>query len=206
MKVRGDAMKEASTCADERTAPGELMSMVAGGLHGHGFHIVLPGDPDGRALTITNVPGSPPSRLLVDDNGNVEWDYPAPEGGSPDPKRVADIVAMLLTGETGLGKRMARGRRSPSLTFKGIVGLELRERGFNVELAVYRDDAYFSALAEIVVSVPDGDTESEVRVADDGAITWTNDYWHECVVAGRPSGKEAVARDIVDAVSRAVGA
>ena len=198
-------MNEASTCVDERTIPGELMSMVAAGLEALGFRVEFPDDPDGRELAITNVPGVPPCRLLVDDNGNAEWEYPAPEDGNPDPKRVADIVTTLLMGETGSSVHVAHGHHSPSLTFKGIVGLELRERGFNVALAVYRDDAYFNATAEIVVSAPDGDTESEVSVADDGAITWTNDYWHECVVAGRLSGKEAVARDIVDTVSRAAG-
>jgi hypothetical protein len=198
-------MSEVSTCVfDERTIPGELMSMVADGLHGCGFHVVLPSDSEGRALAIAKVPGTPPSRLLVDDSGNVEWDYPAPEDGNPDPRRVADVVAALLMGETGPSERMARGYRSPSLTFKGIVGLELRERGFRVELAVYKDDTYFNALAEIVVSVPEGDAESEVCVADDGAITWTNDYWHECVVAGRLSGKEAIARDIIDTMNRAL--
>jgi hypothetical protein len=197
-------MNKAGTCVDERTIPGELMSMVAAGLGALGFRVAFPDNPDERALTIANVPDVPACRLLVDDNGNVEWDYPAPEDGNPDPQRVADVVTMLLTGEAGPTERRAHGRRSPGLTFKGIVGLELRERGLNVELAVYKDDAYFNAIAEIVVSVPDGGTESEVSVADDGAVTWTNDYWHECFVAGRLSGKEAIARDIVDAVSRAV--
>jgi hypothetical protein len=199
-------MSKASTCVDERTIPGELMCMVAAGLGALGFRVAFPDDPDGRSLTITHVPGVPPCRLLVDDNGDVEWNYPAPEDGNPDPKRVADVVTMLLVSETSPSERMARRHRSPSLTFKGIVGLELRERGFNVELAVYRDDAYLNVLAEIVVSAPDGGTESEVSVADDGAITWRNDYWHECVVAGRLSGREAIARDIVDTVSRAVSA
>jgi hypothetical protein len=197
-------MNEASTCVDERTIPGELMSLVGAYLSALGVHVAFPDDPDERSLTITDVPGSSPCRLLVDDNGNIEWDYPAPVDGNPDPKRVADIVTTLLTGKSSPSVRMAHGYRSPSLTFKGMVGLELRERGFNVQLAVYKDDACFNVLAEIVVSVPGGDTESEVSVSDDGSIMWTNDYWHECVATGRLSAKEAVARDIVDTVSRAV--
>jgi hypothetical protein len=197
-------MNEASTCVDERTIPGELMSMVGAYLSALGFHVAFPDDPDGRSLTITKVPDVSPCRLLVDDNGNIEWDYPAPLGGNPDPKRIADVVTVLLTGKSSPSERMAHGYRSPSLTFKGVVGSELRERGFNVELAVYKDDASFNVLAEIVVSMPGGDTESEVSVADDGSIMWTNDYWRECVATGRLSGKEAVARGIVDTVSRAV--
>jgi len=198
-------MNEASTCVDERTIPGELMSMVGAYLSTLGFHVAFPDDPDGRSLTITKAPGVS-CRLSVDDNGSIEWDYPAPEDGSPDPKRITDIVTVLLTGKSSPSARMAHGYRSPSLTFKGIVGLELRERGFNVELAVYKDDACFSVLAEIVVSMPGGDTEPVVSVADDGSIMWTNDYWRECAATGRLSGKEAVARDIVDTVSRAFSA
>jgi hypothetical protein len=192
------SMNEVGTCADERAVPGELMTMVAGGLSGQGFHVALPDSPDERELTITNIPGVRSCRLYVGDRGDVEWDYPAPEGQKPDPKRIADVVTAVLSGDTGPHERLGRGSDNASITFKGIVGLELKARGFTVGLDVHEDYFAFTVTADIYVIPPGSCGLPMAYVNDDGVVTWINEYDHGL------SGEEAIARDIVDTVTRAV--
>jgi hypothetical protein len=204
-------MNRAMTCTSGRTVPGELMLMVGDGLSGHGFHVEYPDDPESRHLTITNVPAVLKCDLYVEDTGDIQWEYPVPDNGSPDPKRVADIATALLTGEARPHEWTGRGEAVNGITFKGIVGLELKARGFNVELEVLRDDNFFDATTEIVITGAWAGGESQVIVNDDGAVTWINDYWPDYAVirwepqfSGWLGEKETVAREIVDTVRRAV--
>jgi hypothetical protein len=189
-------MNEATTDDDEHAAPGELMATVADGLSSHGFRVALPDSPEGRELTITNVPGVPYWKLRVGDDGHAEWDYPAPENGEPDPGRIAGIVIAMLTGNAGPRERPGGARRSPALTLKGIVGLELRERGFSVLLNAVEDYVDFTVTAEIHVTRTGSDAVPAAYVNDNGDITWVNEY-------GPHDGTEAIARDIAETMTRA---
>ena len=110
-----------------------------------------------------------------------------------------DLATVLLTGRSGPHPRLGSGHQRENVTFKGIVGLELKARGLDVELAVYCDETAFDAFAEIIATVPGpGSPGGQVCVADDGGLTWTRDYLAE---AADPAG---IAGLVVEAVTRAM--
>ena len=128
-----------------------------------------------------------------------------------DPKQVADMAATLLTGQVRDYPRLGDGYGHETVTFKGIVGLELKARGFDVGLEVYEDEDYFDARAEIVVTSPDSGGEATVHVTDDGSLTWTRDYWAEAATViwephfcGRISDLEKVAGAVVATITAAM--
>jgi hypothetical protein len=49
----------------------------------------------------------------------------------------------------------------------------------NVTLDVVKDTACFEVYAEIVVTVPDSTEAAQVRITDEGSVTWTRNYWAE---------------------------
>jgi hypothetical protein len=157
-----------------RTKPGELMRLVAEGLTASGFDVRLPEYEGGCQLTI----GCPGARcsVSVSDWGDVTWECCPPAGAGTDPKRVADVATVLLTGQVADYPRRGSGYGRSGLTFKGVVGLELRARGFDVALEVYQDQDFFDVQGEIVVTSPGAGQDAAVHVADDGAITWRRDY------------------------------
>jgi len=160
-----------------RTKPGELMRLVAEGLTGNGFDVRPPEYEGGCRLSI----GCQGARctVAVTDWGDVEWEWCPWASSEADPKRIADTATALLTGQPQDYPHRGNGYGRDSLTFKGIVGLELRGRGFGVDLEVYEDTDCFDARAEIVVTHPDSGEDATVHVTDDGSVTWTRDYWAE---------------------------
>ena len=108
-------MSKADVCAEERTVPGELMSLVAEGLTAHGFRVEYPDHPESRLLTIANVSAVLKCELSVQDTGDTQWEYPAPDNGDPDPRRIADIATALLTGKAG-PRRSGPGAETPRRT------------------------------------------------------------------------------------------
>ncbi|HEY2579775.1 MAG TPA: hypothetical protein VGI74_25975, partial [Streptosporangiaceae bacterium] len=159
------------------TEPGDLMRRVAAGLLFNGFDVRPPEHDDECRLTIS----CPKARctLSVSDSASIELECTPWASGQQDPKRVADLATALLTGQAQDHPRLGDGYDRHGITFKGIVGLELKARGFDVELEVYEDDHYFDAPSAIVVTVPDHRDDAAVLVADDGSIVWTCDYWAE---------------------------
>jgi hypothetical protein len=181
-----------------RGTPGELMRLVAAGLAARGFEVRLPEDALDRQLTI----GCPGGRCTVSvgDWGEVEWQWcPA---GLADPARVADVAAALLTGRAPDTLGPGGGHTLDCVSFKGLVGLELKARGFGVDLAVHEDKEHFEVWAEIVVtSHDDGDGDgARVHVTDDGSVTWTRDHWAEAITEVRAP---ACHRKITDPVKLA---
>lgn len=78
---------------------------------------------------------------------------------------------------------------------RGIVGLELKARGLNVELAVYPDEGCFDVHAEVMVTSPDESGYAKVYVADDGHLTWMRDYGDEAsATVGEPGSCECITR------------
>jgi hypothetical protein len=198
--------------AGEGAPPGELMRLVAGELTASGLDVRPPDCHGGCRLTI----GCPGARcsLSVSDCGDVEWECCPQAGGEADPKRLADVATTLLTGHTGEFPRQGQGYERPGITLKGIVGLELQARGFDVDLEVYEDGDYFDALADIVVTTPATAHEATVRVTDDGSVTWARDYWPEAAtITWEPEYRgwitdpakvaSAVAQTITQAMSQA---
>ena len=191
-------MKKAP-CTARRARPGELLSLVMDGLSGSGLDVRR--DEDCRLAIAW--PGAR-CMLAVSDCGRAEWEY-CP--GSPaDPSLAADLATTLLTGRPGPFPRQA-GSRERS-TFKGSVGRELTARGLKVGLAVYTDEAAFDAFAEIVATVPSGDEDAQVYVADDGGMTWIREYQAGAAPLGpgscQGSGPGSVAAAVVQAVTQAM--
>lgn len=148
--------------------------------------------------------------LTVDDWGRVTWEHCARLPGCADPKLTADLATLLLTGHPGpypwLGRKYSQG----GITFKAIVGLELRARGLDVGLAVYEDENFLDVHVEVTVTAPGAADAAEVCVTDDGGLTWTRDYWDE-VIAADPEGLDmwiadpgAVARSVAETITRAM--
>jgi hypothetical protein len=186
-----------TTCLAGRTAPGELLRLVADGLAGAGLDVRPPADTDGCRLDIA-WPGAR-CTLAVGDGGSAEWEYWPWSADEADPGLTADLATVLLTGRSGPQPRLGPGYQRDNVTFKGVVGLELKARGLDVELAVYCDETVFDTFAEIIATVPGpGDSGGQVCVTDDGCLTWTRDY---------PAGAAdpaSIAASVVEAVTRAM--
>jgi hypothetical protein len=192
-----------------RTEPGELLRLVAEGLTANGFDVRPPKHEGGCRMAI----GCETVRcaVAVSDWGDVEWECWPQAGYEADPKQVADMAATLLTGHARDYPRLGNGYGHDTVTFKGVVGLELKARGFDVGLEVYEDEDYFDALAEIVITSADPGDGATVHVTDDGSITWTRDYWAEAATViweqdfcGQIADPEKVAAAVVATITAAM--
>ena len=196
-----------TTSLADRIAPGELLHLVADGLTDAGLDIRPPADGDGR-LDIA-WPGAR-CALAVGDGGSAEWEYCPWSPQDADPDLTADLATVLLTGRAGPQPRLGSGHLFENVTFKGLVGLELKARGLEVELAVYCDETAFDTFAEIIATVPGSGQDAQVCVTDEGGLTWTRDYLAEAALISAPGmcGQAAdparVASSVVEAVTRAM--
>jgi hypothetical protein len=170
---------------------GDLMHQVAEGLTRTGLDVRQDGHDDISQIDIACRAGR--CTLWVSDFGTAEWEYQLAQDA--DPGMAADLAAILLTGHPGPCPPPSRSPCRRQLTFKGIVGLDLRARGLDVELAVYPEQDVLNVAAEIVITSPD-DTGGGMQVwlTDDGHLTWRRDY---------QPGEPAVAA-IVETVTRAI--
>ena len=176
-------MSNASGNVADRTNSGELLHLVADGLTANDFDVRLPTYEGGSRLTIKRMDAW--CTLSVSDMGYVEWECPPSSTGEPDPKCAADLATMLLTGSTGDMPYGGNAYEALGVTFKGVVAMELKSRGLDVALNVFKDEKYFEAVSEIVVTNPDSRDDATVRVTDDGHVTWACDYSTEATtVAG----------------------
>jgi hypothetical protein len=199
-----------SSCnlAADRIRPGELLRLVVGGLADSGLE-VRPPERDGSCRLVIACTGAR-CTLAVNDWGDAEWDYCPGSGDHADPKQLADVATALLTGQADDFPRLGRGYGHDGITLKGIVGLELKARGLDVDLAIYPDEDYFDAHAEIVVTSPDSEEGAKVFVTDQGCLTWTRDYWDETAAnvsepdCGRITDPAAITVPVVESVTRAM--
>jgi hypothetical protein len=197
-----------TACLAGRTAPGELLRLVADGLAGAGLDVCPPGDADGCRLDIA-WPGAR-CTLAVGEGGSAEWEFWPWSADDADPGLTADLATVLLTGRSGPQPRLGSGHQRENVTFKGIVGLELKARGLDVELAVYCDETAFDVFAEIIATVPGPGDGGQVCVADDGGLTWTRDYLAEAAalsgpgLVGQATDQAGIAGLVVEAVTRAM--
>jgi hypothetical protein len=168
-----DVSQASTVDAEIAGEPGELMHLVANGLSGNGFDVGLPGAEGGRRLSIA----CPVARcaLTVEDWGSVVWEWGPVAGSAVDPLDLADVASALLTGRAGLSRWEGDCGGRADLTLKGRVGRELQARGLQVGLEVYPDELSFEAHAAIVASAPGAGQVAEVRVTDDGWLSWERD-------------------------------
>jgi S-adenosyl methyltransferase len=194
--------------------PGALMCLVADGLTARGFGVRRPERDSGRRLVITGLAGMR-CELAVHDSAYVEWECLPVAGGRTDPRLIADLATVLLTGKDQGRPRGGDGGERAGITLKGIVGRELAARGLNVMLDVYEDREFYSVTAEIVASDPGTEEEARVRVGDDGSVTWEWDYWGEAAaitwepefswdIADRAKTARVIAERVIRAISYAL--
>jgi hypothetical protein len=193
----------------ERTRPGTLLRLVIDGLAGSGLAVTAPEHDDSSEVAIACAGAE--CELSVDDWGRVAWEYCPRPAGSADPQLIADLATALLAGQPGPFPRLAPACGQQGISFKAIVGLELRARGLEVALEVYEDEDYLDAHVEISVTAPGAADTAKVCVTDDGGLTWTRDYWAEVAITWGPGDLDgwiadpgAVARSVVMAVTRAM--
>lgn len=156
------------------SSPGALMRLVAGRLEARDYRCEIAACEEERWISVPCHGGR--CYLLVWDEGLVEWECVPQAGSEADPKTAADIAAFLLTGKGDSSPREDGISHGDGLSFKGIVGTELRARGFNVGLEVYEDTGTFTVASEILVTNPVVHPNSSVRISDEGAISWECDY------------------------------
>jgi hypothetical protein len=180
----------ASVSAADRAYPGELLRLVADGLAAAGLQIRPPGREDSRLLIACTWARC---TLSVSDRGLVAWECYPLAGRQAAPKQVADLATVLLTGRAGDFRRRDGGHGTPGLTLKGVVGLELKARGLDVELEVHEDREHFEARSLIVATNPAATFPATVQVCDDGSVTWSCDYWDDPATAvWNPEGRVSV--------------
>jgi hypothetical protein len=196
-----------SSCGNiaHRTRPGELLRLVADGLTDSGLDVRLPERDGSCRLAIAC--GGARCTLAVNDWGDAEWDYCPGSGDHADPKQLADLATTLLTGRVGAFPRRGRGYDHEGITLKGVVGLELKARGLDVDLAVYSDEDYFDTCAEVVVTSPGSEDGAKVFVTDNGDLTWMREYCDEVATSvTEPTSCRSVTdpASIADAVVKTV--
>lgn len=186
-----------------------LLRLVADGLADSGLN-VRPPERDGSCRLAIACAGAR-CTLAVNDWEDAEWEYCPSSGDNADPKQLADAATALLTGRADDFPRLGRGYEHEGITLKGIIGLELKARGLDVDLNVCQDKDYFDAHAEILVTSPGSEENAKVCVTDDGCLTWMRDYWNEAAtilpepdVCGWITDPAVVAEAVAETVTRAM--
>lgn len=190
-------------CTADHTAPGrpgEIVRLVMAGMTRSGFGVQPSEHPWNDRITI-DWPGTR-CTLSASDQGCAELVYQP--GSGPDPDLTADLATALLTGGSGPFPRLTRDHRHAGITFNGVVGRELKARGLNVALEVYRDDDYFDTRSEIVATGPGTADDAYVAVTGDGCLTWASEHWSDPESSGWITGPAAVAGAMVEAVTQAL--
>ena len=188
---------------------GKLARLTAASLTAAGLEVTAPdpapGDDGGRLVIFCRATRCD---LVVSDNADAELHWSPFAAGAADPHRVADFAAALLSGRPAARHPDAASR---DISFKGIVGMDLRAAGFEVELNVYPDLFYFDVTADITVTDPRAGDSGTVYAGDDGGLTWHRDFWDEHAETTWQPGfrawlpdPSAVARAIAGTVSRAL--
>jgi hypothetical protein len=187
--------------------PASLMRMIAARLLAAGFEVRQEDSDGGSQLDITCAGAR--CTAWAGESGHAEWEW-HPDGDA-DPKRLADLATVLLTGNGSSLARRGDGYGRPGITFKGIVAAELAARGLDVRLGVYEDQRNYDVTAEVVVTSPAGAQAGTVYVTDSGTLTWACDYWDETTAGTPPPGDSRdgdnpadTARTISRAVIRAM--
>jgi hypothetical protein len=146
----------------------------------------------------------------VGDDGEAELIYRPAEPG--DPRWLADLATALLTGNPAPAGHDPLPARHGELSTKSAVGVDLRHRGFGVELEVHTDDLFFEVSAEVVATNPDSPHQAVVSVSDRGFLTLQRDFGERHAVDDPATpgylwlpDLAPVADDVAEIVTMAVG-
>jgi hypothetical protein len=199
------------TAAGAAPRAGELARLTAAFLADAGLRVTGPDPADAGGCRLVIARRAAQCVLMVSDCADAELHWSPFAVEAADPHRVADLAAALLSGQPGA--RHPDTAASGDLTFKGIVGMDLKAGGFTVALNVYPDDYCYDVTAEITVTGPRAGNSGTVYVTDDGGLTWHRDYWDgHAETTRQPEFRTwlpdppAVARAIAADVSRALSA
>jgi hypothetical protein len=155
--------------------PGKAMRAVAEKLATCGFGVRSPEREGSRRLTITSAERAR-CELTVEDGGSVRWDYRPRSGRRTDPAEMTrQVLRVLGAADTG----QPRPRACPGVSLKGVVGRALAAHGLKVGMEVYEDPDCYDVGAAIVVTNPALPERGQVRVSDDGDITWECRYYDD---------------------------
>lgn len=185
---------------DNIIVPGELLRMVADELSGSSeVNASYVADDYGREfLVLAGLPAAASSTFTVSDNGtSVRWDYDPLEPGRLPPRRAADIITALLTGEDGPYPRLGDAYDRPGMTYTAAVGRELSKRGLHVTLNPALDDLFYMVHAAIDITGPD--PAASAVLGDEGFLSWEK----ECLDSWPGSSPAAIARDLTASFLRA---
>jgi hypothetical protein len=156
--------------------PGGLLALVAAGLAARG----VPGgychqEDGGCLLRVTGLAGRH-CTVIADDSGYVLADCWPAGPRCPDPAVLAATVMRVL----GDREDWQPGPpvTDPDLALLGRVGLALRAGGLAVRLDVQADERNLEVCAQVVVTSAGQPGRGQVRIGDDGALSWECDTPH----------------------------
>ena len=197
-------MQQKTSATGHATPTGELARLTAARLTEAGITVTGPNPGDTHPYRLKIWCAHSPYSLTVTDDAHAEL-----KGEYDDPHRAADIAAALLSPAPS-DARHPETVSDEAITFKGIAGMDLKAKGFNVTLDIYADNEYFDVSADIAVTNPSGEPGT-VHITDDGGLTWFRDLWPEHAEAAfDPEFRTwlpdppAVARTIAGTVIRAL--
>jgi len=202
------ATATSSAQAGQPPAP-HLAPLVAATLTAAGFRVTGPdpGDPAAGELAIH----CPQARCLLTISpwGTAELDWTPDATPATDPHHVSDLAAALLAGPPR--PRHPDAKPASDITFKGIVGMDMRAAGYTVTLDVHPDDYYYDVAAEITVTNPRAPAAGIIHVTDETGLTWHRDYWEAQAAGTRNPGDRtwlpdpaATAQAIAATITRAL--
>jgi hypothetical protein len=175
--------------------PGEVVCALAGQLAAAGFDVGTPTPNDERHLTIRHT-ACARCELVVDDDGSMRWEYRPVTGPGTDPAVMTQAILHVLAPDDTAEPDAST---HPGVTLKGAVGQALDALGLDVQMLVYEDLISYDVAAEIVVTNPARPDRGQVRLSDDGSVTWA------CSYRDVPSGKaEQIAVAVVSVVTKAI--
>jgi hypothetical protein len=152
-----------------------MLHLIAAGLSARNLPIRYTHDQEEGLLRITGLAGRY-CTVIADDSSYVLVDcWPA---GPPAPRAAAlAATAMRIVGDHD-DWRPGDPVSDPDLTLLSRVGLALRAAGLTVRLNVLADEKNLEVFTQITVTHPRRPERGQLRIGDDGTITWECDHPH----------------------------
>ncbi|MFD9893371.1 hypothetical protein ACFWY9_28845 [Amycolatopsis sp. NPDC059027] len=108
--------------------------------------------------------------FYADAYGQVVWAFRLPPAQCDDPVRIVRTILRLLGAEDLAGLDFSPAPRD---TLRRTVGAALHALGLAVRLVVSEDAVAWRVCVELAVSDPSRPSRGEVRLADNGELSWS---------------------------------